>query len=240
MNIYDNKEFFDSYSQMSRSKGGLESAGELYEIKNMFTGLEGKAVLDLGCGYGWHCKYAVENGAVSVLGVDGSEKMIEKAKEINSADNIEYMVADIETIGFDENNYDIVVSNLVLHYIENLDEIYKKVHTGLKSGGYFLFNIEHPVFTAGVNQQWIEKDGKNLYWPVDNYYYPGKRTTDFLGHTVKKYHHTITQIVNGLLENGFELQQLKEVGPAPDTLDNPYMLDEMRRPMMLVIKAVKK
>ena len=75
---------------------------------------------------------------------------------------------------------------------------------------------------------------------MDNYYYPGERTTDFLGHTVKKYHHTMTQIVNGLIENGFELQRLKEVGPAPDTLDNPYMLDEMRRPMMLVIKVIKK
>ena len=50
----------------------------------------------------------------------------------------------------------------------------------------------------------------------------------------------MTQIVNGLIENGFELQRLKEVGPAPDTLDNPYMLDEMRRPMMLVIKVIKK
>ena len=240
MNIYDNKEFFDSYSQMSRSKGGLESAGEWYEMKNMFTDIEGKVVLDLGCGYGWHCKYAADNGAVYVLGVDGGVKMIEKAREINSADNIEYIVVDIENFDYGAEKYDIAVSNLVLHYIENLDEIYKKVYRSLKKGGYFLFNIEHPVFTAGVNQQWVEKDGKNLYWPVDNYYYPGERSTDFLGHTVKKYHHTMTQIVNGLLENGFELQQLKEVGPAPETLDNPYMLDEMRRPMMLVIKAKKK
>ena len=46
----------------------------------------------------------------------------------------------------------------------------------LKVGGYFLFNIEHPTFTAGVNEDWIyDENGKPKYWPIDNYYYPGER-----------------------------------------------------------------
>jgi hypothetical protein len=57
----------------------------------------------------------------------------------------------------------------------------------------FLLNIEHPAFTAGVNQDWIyDPNGKPQYWPVDDYFYPGKRVTQFLGQNVTKQHHTLT------------------------------------------------
>ena len=56
----------------------------------------------------------------------------------------------------------------------------------------FIFNIEHPIFTAGVKQGWIYTEaGIPQYWPVDNYFIPG-------------------------------------------------MKDELRRPMMLLVKANKK
>lgn len=49
----------------------------------MLPYFQGKRVLDLGCGFGWHCVYAIEQGAASALGIDISEKMLEEAgKEI--------------------------------------------------------------------------------------------------------------------------------------------------------------
>ena len=66
-NRYDDDIFFEKYSQMERSKKGLEGAGEWYELKKLIPDLEGKRVLDLGCGYGWHCSYAAEKGAAHVL-----------------------------------------------------------------------------------------------------------------------------------------------------------------------------
>jgi SAM-dependent methyltransferase len=67
----------------------------------------------------------------------------------------------VEEYIYPENTYDLVVSNLVLHYIENLANVYQKVYCTLKVGGYFLFNIEHPTFTAGVNEDWIyDENGK--------------------------------------------------------------------------------
>ena len=72
MNQYDNPEFFAEYAKMSRSQYGLEGAGEWHQLEPMFPELSGKAVLDLGCGYGWHCKYASDHGAASVLGIDQS------------------------------------------------------------------------------------------------------------------------------------------------------------------------
>lgn len=65
-NIYDNRQFFDEYAKMSRSMQSLSGAGEWHQLKPLFPDLSGKRVLDLGCDYGWHCKYAVECGAEQV------------------------------------------------------------------------------------------------------------------------------------------------------------------------------
>ena len=102
--------------------------------------------------------------------------------------------------------FDLVISNLALHYVEDLEAVYKRVRRTLKPSGIFLFNIEHPVFTAGIREDWIYDGGTPLCWPVDNYFYPGERQVRFLDHTVKKYHHTLTQILMGLLRNGFRLK----------------------------------
>lgn len=100
--------------------------------------------------------------------------------------------------------------------------------------------IKHPVFTAGINQDWIySDDGTAQFWPVDNYYPPGERHTNFLDYDVVKQHHTLTQILMGLLHNGFTLQAVEEAMPSPDMLDIPGMKDELRRPMMLLVKAQK-
>ena len=72
-NIYDNPEFFNSYSQLARQVHGLEGAPEWPAIRDMLPRLEGKHVVDLGCGFGWASRWMRENGAASVLGVDLSE-----------------------------------------------------------------------------------------------------------------------------------------------------------------------
>ena len=66
-NIYDNSEFFAAYAEMGRSKDGLKAAGEWHQLQPLFPKLQGKKVLDLGCGYGWHCKYAAQMGALKFL-----------------------------------------------------------------------------------------------------------------------------------------------------------------------------
>ena len=114
-NIYDNSEFFAAYAEMGRSKDGLKAAGEWHQLQPLFPKLQGKKVLDLGCGYGWHCKYAAQMGATEILGIDSSQKMIAKAVADNSDDKIKYKVCGVEEYIYPENTYDLVVSNLVLH-----------------------------------------------------------------------------------------------------------------------------
>lgn len=83
-NKYDDPVFFEKYAQMDRSRLGLEGAGEWQTLRVMIPPLQGKDLLDLGCGYGWHCRYAVQQGAKSVVGVDLSEKMLRTAREKNA------------------------------------------------------------------------------------------------------------------------------------------------------------
>ena len=84
---YDNENFFTQYAQMPRSKDGLTAAGEWHQLKPLFPELQGKCVLDLGCGYGWHCRFSEEQGAARILGIDLSKRMIEEA-ERRKADHI--------------------------------------------------------------------------------------------------------------------------------------------------------
>ena len=68
-----------------------------------------------------------------------------------------------------------------------------KIRKFLRPGGYFIFSAEHPVFTAEGSQDWYyDENGKPLHFPVDNYYYEGKRNAVFLGEPVIKYHRTLT------------------------------------------------
>ena len=239
-NIYDEPQFFSAYAQMPRSKAGLAAAGEWSQLRPLFPNLTGKQVLDLGCGYGWHCRYAAEAGAAGVLGIDQSEKMIAKAKALTASERIVYQVCSLENFSYPANTFDLVLSNLALHYVADLAKVYRKVLGALKPGGHFLFNIEHPVFTAGVNEDWIRDEaGTPLYWPVDHYYSPGPRETLFLGQKVEKQHHTLTQILNPLLQLGFRLEVVEEATPPKEMLGLPGMADELRRPMMLLVSAVK-
>jgi len=234
MNQYDNPSFFGAYAQMYRSQQGLAGAGEWRQMERLFPDVRGLNVLDLGCGYGWHCKYAADHGAKQICGIDQSRLMIAEAIRRNADERIDYRVCSLQDYDYPADAFDLAVSKLVLHYVENLNWVYRRVHRTLRSGGVFLMNIEHPVFTAGVRQQFAA-DGT---WPVTDYYAPGIRETDFLGHRITKYHHTLTQILNGLMGTGFRLEAVEEAMPPEEW--RRMMPEEMRRPMMLLVKAVKK
>lgn len=237
-NTYDRKEFFEKYSQMERSVKGLEGAGEWHELQKLLPDFSGKRVLDLGCGFGWHCRYAVEKGASYVLGLDPSENMLARAREMTEDTRVEYRLQSMEEYEYPENAFDVVISSLALHYVESFTDISRKVFRCLKPGGDFVFSAEHPVFTAYGSQDWYyDEKGKILHWPVDRYFEEGERQAVFLGETMVKYHRTLTTYIHGLLENGFTLTGLTEPMPSENMMELPGMKDELRRPMMLLISA---
>lgn len=105
-----------------------------------------------------------------------------------------------------------------------------------------MFSVEHPIFTAHGAQKWhCDNRGNRLHWPVDQYFDEGIRNADFLGEEVKKYHRTLTSYVDNLLKTGFEITGFVEPKPEEKLIASiPDMLDELRRPMMLLISSRKR
>lgn len=240
-NKYDEEKFFAKYSEMDRSRKGLQAAGEWSELQKLLPDFAGKKVLDLGCGYGWHCRYAAEQGAAHVLGTDISQKMLEEARTRNLVPGVEYQCAAMEDLDFPPESFDVVISSLALHYVEDFVPLIAKVACWLKPQGELVFSAEHPVFTAYGTQDWYyAPDGSILHFPVDRYFEEGARQAVFLGENVTKYHRTLTTYLETLLQNGFDLQHVVEPQPPESMRDQPGMREEWRRPMMLLVSAQKK
>lgn len=240
-NKYDDENFFTAYKQMSRSVKGLEGAGEWHEFQPLIPSLKGKSVLDLGCGFGWHCRFAREQQASSVIGVDISEKMLQIARKKTDDPAISYVQMPIEDIEFPNSQFDVVISSLAFHYVKSFEAICKKVYDYLKPGGTFLFSVEHPIFTSRNEQDWHRDElGNPLHWPVDHYQSEGKRETTFLTENVVKYHRTVSTYINDLIHAGFTIHTVREPKPADEMLkSDPLMKDENRRPMFLIVSAKK-
>lgn len=235
----DNKDFFKKYSEIKRSKEGLKGASEWHELKTMLPDFHGKRVLDLGCGYGWHCKYASENGASSVIGVDISAKMIEQANKKNNDPHVDYHVKRMEDVDYPADSFDVVISSLAIHYLESFDVVCKVVKKCLVKGGDFVFSVENPMFTAYGTGDWYRDDeGNPIHWPLDHYFDEGARDASFLGEKVKKYHKTLGTYINTLIQNGFSISKVSEPVPDQDILGKD-LHNEKRRPMMLMISAKK-
>lgn len=73
--------------------------------------------------------------------------MLEEARKSHKKGNTTYICCPIEDIDFEEASFDIILSSLAFHYIENYEEIVDKIHKLLKPGGYLVFlqNIRYSL-----------------------------------------------------------------------------------------------
>ena len=129
----------------------------------------------------------------------------------------------------------------MIHYLADYGVFLEKVRSWLKPGGILIYNVEHPVFTAYGSQDWFyDEEGQIMHFPVDRYYIEGERESVFLGENITKYHRTLTSYLDGLLTGGFRLLRVVEPAPTEQAVrEIPGMADELRRPMMLIVKAEK-
>jgi SAM-dependent methyltransferase len=237
-NIYDNDEFFAGYSRLPRSVGGLEDAPEWPALRALLPDLHGLRVLDLGCGFGWFCRWARDNGAARVLGIDVSEKMLARARETTADAAVVYTQADIERLEMTPGSFDLVYSSLALHYIGNLERLLSEVHRSLTQGGSLVFSVEHPIYTAPSDPNWLVNGAGRKVWPVDTYLDEGPRSTDWLARGVIKQHRTLATYINLLLRSGFALSHVEEWGPTEAQIaSRPQFADERQRPPFLLMAA---
>ncbi len=237
-NVYDDGEFFEGYSRLPRSVEGLDGAPEWPALRAMLPDLCGRKVLDLGCGFGWFCRWAREQGVAQVLGIDVSEKMLARARAAAQDDAIAYARADMEQLELAPESFDLVYSSLALHYIENLDGLMAEVPRSLVPGGSLVFSVEHPIFTAPAEPGWSTDAAGRRIWPVDSYLNEGPRSTDWLAKGVIKQHRTLATYLNMLLRRGFALRHVEEWGPTEEQIAaHPQWGDERQRPPFLLIGA---
>ena len=103
---------------------------------------EGDTVVDLGSGAGNDAFVArsITGESGKVIGVDFTDKMVEKAK-INAEKlgfkNVEFRQGDIENLPLAGNLADVVVSNCVLNLVPNKTQAFAETFRVLKKGGHF-------------------------------------------------------------------------------------------------------
>jgi ubiquinone/menaquinone biosynthesis C-methylase UbiE len=237
-NIYDDDAFFAEYGKLRRSLEGLEGAQEWPAMRALLPDLTGKRVLDLGCGYGWFCRFARENGAAQVMGVDVSEKMLARARETTADPAIEYVRSDIEMLELPTGSFDLVYSSLALHYVEDFSALVEVVYRWVATGGNFVFSVEHPVFTASGNARWSVDEAGEKSWLVARYFDEGPRATDWLAKGVIKQHRTLTTTLNALIRAGFTLTHVEEWAPSDEQISSwPDLAENRIRPSFLLVAA---
>jgi SAM-dependent methyltransferase len=265
-NIYDSPSFFAQYAAMPRSQHGLSESPEWPVLQLMIGSVARNSVLDLGCGYGWYCRWAAEQGASSVKGVDISAMMIQRARELtakgsggkaedgdeggeNGSDSkrdefgrISYEVADLESIVLEENAYDLIFSSLTLHYVTTpaLTRLLAQISRALRPRGRFVFSVEHPIATAPSSPFWTaHPDSGKEIWPLDAYAKEGERVVEWLGSSVVKQHRMVETYVAGLLGSGLRLEGYRDWRPSGADLERWGWVRCLERPIYLLMAGAK-
>jgi len=237
-NIYDSEHFFQNYSALPRSREGLSGAAEWPSMRALIPDLRGRRVVDLGCGFGWFARWAREQGAASVLGLDVSLNMLARARDTSSDDAIHYEQADLEQLSLPQAGFDFAYSSLALHYIENITRVFAILHRALTPGSRFVFSTEHPIYMAPRSPDWQRDAHGRESWPLDQYLEEGPRVTDWLAPGVVKQHRTLGTWLNTLVDCGFAIRHVEEWGPSRAQLaEHPDWARERERPMFLLIAA---
>jgi 2-polyprenyl-3-methyl-5-hydroxy-6-metoxy-1,4-benzoquinol methylase len=239
-NIYDDPAFFAGYSTLERFGSGWERAAERADFLGLLPGVAGHRVLDLGCGAGQLARHLAVSGAADVVGVDISERMLALARAEWAHPRVRYQRGALETVEFPPARFDLVVSSLAFHYVEDYAGLMRRIAAWLAPGGALVYSTEHPIYTARLpGEGWVlDGAGHRTGWMIDRYADEGPREERWYVAGVRKVHRTLAALVNGLVDAGLVVDRLLEPVPGEPWLrDHPQAADERRRPVFLLVRA---
>lgn len=159
--------------------------------------VRGLSVLDLGCGTGRHALRLAHEGA-SVTGVDFSEGMLAEAQRKPGAERIDFRVHDLhQPLPFSDEQFDLVVSGLVLEHLNSPEKFFAEVFRVLKPGGTAVVSTIHPaMFLRGSQARFADPSTGEVIQPGS-------------------VPHTMSDMVLAALHAGFQIKEMSET--APDT-----------------------
>ncbi|MBE7082182.1 MAG: class I SAM-dependent methyltransferase [Clostridiales bacterium] len=243
-NVYDNEMFFNEYQTMRAVEINANNLIENPIMKSMLPDLNGKTILDLGCGDGNMETYFVKNGAKKVVALDLSENMIAEAKKINNHDNVEYYVMGMEDISSINQKFDIVYSSLAFHYIQDFNKLLNDIYNLLNQGGILIYSQESPLSTAPIfeNDNYQSKIfiGNKRYNLLSDYCNQTERNNYWNGVPVTKYHRTYAGIVNALIKNKFNILEMQDSYASAEAIALcPKYAYQNDKPYFTFVKAEK-
>jgi len=115
---------------------------------NALGDVNGKNILDIGCGEGYVCRILTRKGA-KVIGIDNSKEMIAKATEMETKKplGISYSLGDATKLEFEDKSFDKAISICVTPHLNKKETLkhFKEAFRVLKTNGLFVIGCPHPT-----------------------------------------------------------------------------------------------
>ena len=189
--------------------------------------LAGLEVLDAGCGTGWYSAHMLAQGA-RVSAIDVTPEMLELSRA-RTAGKIKTLQHDLaEALPFDNQSFDLVLSAMTLHYVQDWQAVFKEIARVLKPQGLFIFSSHHPF--------------KEFQSSGEIYFEPEKRIRKTAaGDTLTSYRRPLNMVIESLRLAGFRLERLLEPKPLASyaAFDAEAYQLACKEPQLLLIKAQK-
>jgi len=196
----------------------------------LLPAVDGKDVLDAGCGHGWYADWLWRHGA-RVVAVDRSAAMVAltQKRTAGRARVIQGDVTDLRSVLADQ-SFDLVLSSLVLHYEADLKSVFAESARLLRPGGSLVFSTHHPVHDqvsildpGYLNAELIEEE-----W-------------GWLGEKMRYYRRPLRDLTEPLADAGFVIERICEPTPSEELkLQDPKGYDRLSRlPAFIFVRARK-
>ncbi len=236
--FYDDDGIFAIYSKRRNRPESPNHTLELPVVAELLGDPTGHDFLDLGCGDGQFGRDLLAAGANSYFGVDGSQNMVSAAAARLEGTSGVVERRRLEDLALPSQRFSRVSARLVLHYLVDVADVFRKVSRALRSDGLFVFSVEHPVITS--SNLAANESGLRQNWIVDDYFDTGPRTTQWMGGDVVKHHRTVEDYFAAVQSAGLQVEALREAKPlAEHFTDEELFRRRCRIPLFLVIAARK-
>lgn len=236
--FYDDDGVFATYTRHRARSESPNDTMEKPDLLELIGDVAGLAVLDLGCGNAEIGRDLLAAGCTSYLGVEPSQNMLAEARAMLEGTPGTAVAGSFEAWEYPPDAFDLAISRLALHYVEDVDAVCRQVFRTLRAGGRFVFSVEHPVLTSCDRA--LPEGAKRQDWIVDDYHVSGRRVTRWMGQQVVKYHHTVAEYFGALTGAGFVVEGLREGRPRRELfLHEESYARRTRIPIALLLAARK-